>query len=299
MLNAFLNNNIHVDEICIFYSRYDTVSLQHKELKTITRPYLKKLKLLHENIIFREIDYADYFFKWYEKIKAYKFYNEPIYLYGSMLSPNRLVLDLLFQEIDDWKNLLRNKKKIAWLHGIDKPMLRYFYNQWIFNFHDAQMTCATTPLRQLIDDGTIGTNEFFYNSPQNECAKILIKQCHLLKNLYYKQSQEDFSKIEGANTFKEGYGWTINRMSLPFINAIYPKIFKQERKYFTEKNTSSLYWGGRDHWYYNTDYPGSQEHWKMYNSTLKEDKKHWKKWYNDNKTIDNGIKNCISKNYFI
>jgi hypothetical protein len=152
-------------------------------------------------------------------------------------------------------------------------------------------------MRQMIDDGNIGTYEFFYWSPQQECAKIIIKQCHLLKKVYDKQAKKDFSKIENFKPFKEGYGWEIDKMSLPFVKTLYPKNFQVEEDFYIKGDLFIL--GNRDQWFFNSAYPGSQIHWQIYQSILKEDKKHYRQWYNDNTSINSGFRNAISREYVI
>ena len=45
MLYAFLENDIPIDEVCVYYSKYDTISNQFKELSSLTWDKLKWLKL--------------------------------------------------------------------------------------------------------------------------------------------------------------------------------------------------------------------------------------------------------------
>lgn len=298
MLNAFLDNNLHVDEICIFYSGLDIVSNQYKELKTITWNKFKKLKEKYSKIVFREIDYADYFFTWHKQIESLNLGKDILYMFGAALSINHLVTDLLFKHVNDWKRLLNLGKKVAWVQGVDKPQLRYHNNQWIFNFHDGLTQVNISPMRQMIDDGKIGTYEFFYWGVSVEAANILIKQCHLLKKFYNNQAQKDFSKIEGSKSYKEGYGWEIDKMSLPYVKTIYPRNFINGEEYFVEKNAFHI-WGNRDQWFFNSAYPGSSLHWEMYQSLFKKNKIHYCGWYNDEKTVDSGFKNAMSNDYII
>ena len=69
-------------------------------------------------------------------------------------------------------------------------------------------------------------------------------------------------------------------------------------KFFLAKNPFHV-WGNRDQWYFNSDHPGSKEHWALYRSTFDDSKQHWKPWYNDRNTIDSGFINSMSKNYYI
>ena len=168
----------------------------------------------------------------------------------------------------------------------------------MFNFHDGLTQVNISPMRQMIDDGKIGTYEFFYWGVSHESANILIKQCHLLKKFYNTQAQEDFSKIEGAKPYKQGYGWEIDKMSLPYVKTIYPRNFIGCEEYFVEKNTFHI-WGNRDQWFFNSAHPGSDVHWRMYQSLFKEDKSHYRDWYNDGMNITSGFRNAMSCDYII
>jgi hypothetical protein len=298
ILDAFLKNNIPLDEICIFYSDKDGVSNQYKELSTITHLKIKWLKSNFPKLKIRKLNYAEYFLKWNHIIKNTMPEANLLDMFGSLLTINRLILSMAHVLIDDWKKILKKGKKLAWISGIDKPMIRYIDKKWIFNFHDACIHCMIPPFRQIIDDGTIGAYEFFYWAPTDECAKIIIKQCHLLKNAYNTQAILDFSKIPGAKIFKPGYGWEIDRLSNGFTSTIYPREKFSKEIYYNEKN-SQFVWGDRDQWFFNSNHEGSQVHWDLYLGTKSKLYDHFHAWYNDGASIDRGFKNSISLNYVI
>jgi hypothetical protein len=298
MLYAFLDNGIYPDEICVFYSRHDTVSNQYLELRDHTWKKLAEIAKKYPQIKIRKVDYSDYFFNWSSRVKEVNPDQDLIYNFGTILSLNHMMMDLSHRYIDDWKHILDNGQKMAWIHGAEKPSLRYLDDKWIFNFHDGLIRANITPLRQKIDNGKIGVYEFFYWAPTETCAKIMIKQCHLLKQLYDPQAQKDFSQIPGARPCAEGYGHSVDTMSLPFTRTIYPRNFAGNEQFFTIKNSSHV-WGNRDQWYFNSDHPGSQEHWAMYRSTFSEKYQHWRQWYHDGNSIASGIKNAMSRDYII
>jgi hypothetical protein len=219
-------------------------------------------------------------------------------MFGSMLTVNRIILSMAHTFIDDWQKILKRGKKLAWISGIDKPMIRYINKKWIFNFHDALVHAMIPPFRQIIDDGTIGTYELFYWSPVDECAKILIKQCHLLKNAFGRQADLDFSKIPEAKHFKPTYGWELDRMSEKFTKTIYPRE-KQIKEFFYHDKNSAHIWGNRDQWFFNSNHAGSLTHWDMYLATKSKLYSHFHTWYNNGMSIDGGFKNSISLDYVI
>jgi hypothetical protein len=295
MLRAFLDNNIHLDEICVFYSKFDNISLQHKELSLQTWPKLNDLKKQYPKLKIRKFEYGEHILKWHDYIKELGYENNLPSMFGNSFSVNRLILDLAYRYIDDWKKLLNQGKKIAWLLGSDKPMLRYHNKQWIFNFHDLTQMLIT-PMRQLLDDGNIGTYELFYWTPSKECVDILIKQCHLLKKNYKEQAEKDFSKIIGAKKFVPGYGWELDKNGDEFNKIIYPRNFKFTEKFIKIKSTFYI-WGYRDEWFYNSHYEGAKIHRDMIDSIC--NKSHYRSWYNDKTTINYGFRNAMSRDYVI
>ena len=295
-LYAFLDNGIPLDEVCVYYSRHDTVSNQYKELNTLTWNKVKWLKDKYPHQKFRIIDYADMYKNWSDIIASYGYKDDLFDVFGSMLSVNRIIADEFYQTVPDWNQLIANGKKFAWVFGADKPMVRYLDGAWIFNFHDAFVQCRMTPLRQLYDDGTRGSYEYFYWSPTEACQKIIRKQCHLLAHAYNEQAKIDFSKIPGAKKFNPGYGWEIDTMSKQFVSTIYPRLFDFGETYYVEKHHQYIF-GNRDQWFFDSNHDGARKHQDMYQSLNSTLYSHYHSWMNDGTRIENGLKNCISQNY--
>jgi len=298
VLYAFLDNNIPIDEIVVYYSRHDTESNQYKELTQLTWNKIKTLKKQYPHLKIRTIDYADFFMNWTKIIEKYGYKDDMFGMFGSILSINRLVADEFYETIPEWNKMIKSGKRFAWLFGADKPMLRYIDDKWIFNFHDGFVHCRMTPLRQLYDDGTRGTYEYFYWSPTDACQKIIRKQCHLLKNKYNEQAKIDFSKIPGAKKFIPGYGWEVDTMSRTFVETIYPRDFKFNETYFLEKNPQFIF-GNRDQWFFNSNHDQAKVHYDMYSSLNSNLYSHYRLWMNDSSSIESGLKNCISQDYII
>jgi len=300
VLYAFLDNGIPIDEVVTYYSKYDdnNESFQSRELSQFTWHKIKKLKQLYPDLNIRILDYGDYFFQWENIIKKYGYQDDQFAMFGSMLSINRLIQDEFYELIPDWNKLISSGKKFAWIFGADKPMLRYIDGRWIFNFHDGFIHCRQTPMRQLYDDGTRGTYEYFYWSPTDACQKVIRKQCHLLVNHYNEQAKIDFSQIPGHKPFKPGYGWEMNTMTPSFVETIYPRLFRYDEKYYTEK-TSKFIFGGRDQWFFNSNHDSAIAHKKMWEGLNSVYHSHYNWLKNDGVNIENGLKNCISNDYVI
>jgi len=305
MLRAFLDNGIYPDEICVFFSRYDTTGHQYHELKDFTWKKLAQIEQQYPQIKIRRFDYGDIICNWPKIIRDLNLNLEPIYLFGPRLSVNRLALDVMYEYIDDWQKVLKKEKTLCTLHGVDSVMPRHVYkeNMWIHNFFDSYAQGHMTPIRQILHKNNRDTLEFFYWAPTETCAKILIKQAHLAKKFFIEKVNGVVEKLYGMKEFtilnKKQPGQISFRVwdYEPFKKLIYPKIFINDEKYYNKKEIST-FWGNRDLWYYDSDLPGSEEHRMMYKSLFNDEKKHWKNWFQD-ENIFNGPIKIKSKDYKI
>lgn len=298
ILYSFLDNNIPLDEILIYYSRHDGVSHQYQELSGLTRKKTEQLQKLYPKIKIRYLDYADFFISWDKNIANYGYGKDLVDVFGSSMTINRFAVDLAHTMVPEWENIIESGKKLAFVIGVDKPVLRYFNGQWIFNFQDGIVQSNITPLRQMIDDGSLGRYEFFYWDPCHECAQILIKQSHLVKQKYDFQARLDFSTIPGHKPFRAGYGWEIDKMDYEFTRTIYPRLFGHGEGFYIYKNSRFVF-GNRDQWFFQGNHDLSRKHREMYQSLGGELYSHRRSWYSNNKDIMDGIVNCISPDYII
>ena len=308
MLRAFLDNGIYPDEICYFYSRHDTDSHQYYERINFTEKKLERLKQQYPKLKIRKLDYADIVCNWPNTIADQNLNMDPIYLQGPRLNVSRLALDVMYEYIDDWKQLLKDNKTLCTLHGVDHVQLRCAYDpntkaiSMFHNFNDLSVIGHLTPVRQMTNKPNRDTLEFFYWAPTNTCAKILIKQCQLAKNYFTKLTNGKWETLlmrSDLGRFDRGrveFHFKCNSYT-PFKQLLYPNIFKDGETFFNEKAPIG-FWGERDTWFFNTDLPGSKEHWAMYQSLYKEDKEHWKPFFIDNDFFK-GPRPILSREYIL
>jgi len=294
MLHAFLDNGMYPDEILTFYSRHDTVSHQYHELKNFTWKKLEQIEKQYPKIKIRRIDYADIICNWSKIIAEANLNLDPIYLFGPRMSINRLALDVLYEYIDDWKQILKDKKTLCTLQGVDSVQPSHIYkeNKWIHNFFDVHVCGHMTPMRQMTNKSNRDTLEYFYWAPTDASAKILIKQGHLAKKFFVDKKFFINKKINGIVKNFNVFGYE------PFKKLIYPRIFEGDEKFYNKKELST-FWGNRDQWFFNSNLPGSKEHWEtIYLSLFKEERSHWKNWFYNN-DVNQGFKKIKSKDYII
>ena len=304
MLHAFLDNGIYPDELMVYYSRHDTVSHQYKELKGFTWNKIESLKKKYPKLKIRTFDYSDLICDWSKLIANHNLNIDPLYLFGTRVSVNRLILDTLCEQIDDWKKILKDGKTLCSLHGFDIPRLKYNFkkNYLMHTFLADDVGGLVTPFRQMINIRNRDTLELFYWAPTEICTKIMIKQCHLSNNFFKKITKSCWEKIitmpELGYLDREEKEFCFSlHTHTPYRQVLYPRIFEIDEKFYNNKEKFTL-WGNRDHWFFNSNYPGSSEHWAMYRSMFKDDKKHWREFFVDN-DISKGLKKIKSKDHII
>jgi hypothetical protein len=296
LLYAFLDNNIPIDELCVFYSSLDNISNQHEEITFFTIKKIEILKQKYPGLRVRMLDYSQDILSWDTILQQANYGNDLRDMLGCIMSVNRLILNNTHRTVNDWKQLIDSGKKLAWVQGYDKPRVRYLDGQWIFNFYDHVTQGIMTPYSQYTYDGGAGAQEPFYWGPTHICAQILIKQCQLIKKRYGAQAAKDFSTIPGAKSFKPGYGWEIDTMHREFIRTIYPRLDLDNEMFYTKK-TSNCMLGNRDEWFYRSNHEKTKLHREIFLSTQSSLYNYLKPWYNDSNDIYSGFKNCISNNY--
>jgi hypothetical protein len=143
-----------------------------------------------------------------------------------------------------------------------------------------------SPIRQMTNKTDRDTLEFFYWAPTETCAKIMIKQGHLAKKFYTDMVAGKIQRLinmkEVALAEKTNFPWMrfLTYSYEPFKKIIYPRLFEGDEQFYRPKEINL--WGNVDHWYYNSNFPNSQEHWKAIHLSLYEDKNsHWRRFFYD------------------
>ena len=308
MLYAFLENDVYPDEIVRLDSRYDTVSHRHLEGKWKTWKKLEELEKKYPQIKIRRIDNADMVCNWPKIIENANLDIDPIYVWGPRISVHRLVLDTLHEYIDDWKQILNEGKSLCTLHGVDPVQIRYDARhtpeQIIHNFNDIDIYGQMTPMRQMIHKDKRDVLENFFWGDTDVCAKMMIKQGHLIKKYLLEVTDGTLRKLmimrDLVHLDKKSHFARLRSSDFKaevIKKIIYPNIFLNDEKFYTAHELPI--WGNNDQWYFNSNFPNSQKHWEtIYLSLSREDRKHWRRFFIDEK-IEQGHHKILTKNYLI
>jgi hypothetical protein len=311
MLYAFLDNGIYPDEICRIDSKYDTVSHRYLEGKWKTWKQLDDLEKRYPQIKIRRFDNSDLVLNWPKIIedanKQLDLNWDPIYYWGPRTSIHRLTNDVMYKHISDWQQLLKDKKTIGYVEGVDHVTLRCNFNTYpnslIHNFTDIDVLGRMTPMRQMLNEKERDVLEFFYMGPTETCAKILIKQCHITKNFFKKTLNSSSIErigflntplLEGGPTVTATDLFYIDNDSIPYrtyrteLIQLFSKKDDKKNKIkllFKRVGESTLYFKKlifpniflKNEPYYlmkDSDLLGNVDQW-YYNSEYPNSKKHW------------------------
>jgi hypothetical protein len=293
MLESFVNNGLHVDEVAS-YINYDATGDKDNYLNAeIFRVSINKIDQLKEKypwLKYRLIDLTDLTLDLFGQSET-KF--NWIYDMNMFFNPNAAARDQLALKVKEWADIIHAGKKfcIVWAH--DKPRIHHENNRWTFKFIDL---IDNGPTVKSISGQNPYTDELFYWSP--DLPKIVIKQCHLIKNYlsndlvttlpFVSQEKSDlaYRTINGVKHWLNNHG---------IHSLIYPNW---DINTFSNGKPNSIIFSDRDIWFYNIE---NENHIKK-NWAVGLDKL-WKilpdYWKNTPDDLNNGLKACWSKEYYL
>jgi hypothetical protein len=194
IVQSFIDANVYPDELFTFYQEDDISSEQYFEIKNYTFPRMELIAKKYPQIKLRRFESKDFYSQGIHDVDNPLNNKDFIYLYNSIMGPNKILQDHLPKLIPSWKKLIESGKKVALVYGIDKPRVRY-NNKWIFSFQDNAFSELSPQYQKT---GGIGEyREFFYWSPN--APLIPLKQAHLVKNYCSKINWTKDKNI--ANSF--------------------------------------------------------------------------------------------------
>jgi len=183
VLRTFLDNNIHLDEICTFNNSKANDRNSNKfnqEVFNAAIPYIKTLDLTRLRTKFRLFDISDLVINMY----ADEFHFEHHHLYNQGPGgqwPSAVRSHILKANIQDHMTMTEQGKTVCYIWGFDKPVMGVENNKYCIRFVD---NAIDLNMRQFINRKTLADKfNNFHDEPffiSRECPKITIKQGHLL-----------------------------------------------------------------------------------------------------------------------
>lgn len=210
VLNTFLKNDIKIDEIAhCWYLEGDKTyySYYNEEIYRVAIPTTQKILETHPHIKHRVIDQSALAINSFLQ-KSNKF--DWIYYANGFFSANNLSRGYLREDVDDYKKMLDQGKKVAFVWGTDKPKLNIKNGKYSFMFVDQLIEGVVNPYVQNESLARGYYDDLFYWTP--ESAKILIKQAHIMKRFLDNAPLNspwlmDFDKTLTNGPSKKGKKW--------------------------------------------------------------------------------------------
>lgn len=241
ILQTCIDNNIFIDEIVIAgaFSKDREFGSDENHNGEVYYNVYPKLKELSPRTKINVIDYTIHFNE-LELVRANDI--ELISNLNTHHSPH----NYFWSEIN--KFILSPKEKTAIIFGCDKPSIRFANNKFVNYFVDVSHATYGYHNRKMneLEFGTHNVN--FYSHP--DAAKITVKQCHLIKNVYetLKSHPNPTTLYDQLNTMHvEQYQNFIPKIIYPNINLNFrsPKsknlLLSLRDNYILKDTSSSLH----------------------------------------------------------
>lgn len=191
MLNAFVKNNLFIDEIAQYHSmegaQGDKKTLMNQEVFETSAPITTNLienNPTYKNTVHRLVDISQIIAQ-VNIIDSNKW--DYFYKVNGYFSPGALSRSYIREVLPDYKQLIESGKKVLFLWGFEKPFVSQYNGDWVFSFRDGFDGCVSARSQTL--NRSWEHDEFFYWSP--DLPELVCKQAHVIKRYLEKLSDND------------------------------------------------------------------------------------------------------------
>jgi len=302
ILESFLNNSIHLDEICTFTNSKveNKTGKFNQEVFNSAIPFVSSLDLDRLKTKFRLFDVSDLIINQYQD----EFHFEHHHLYNQGPGNNwssAVRSHVLKSKIQDHLKLTEQGKTVCYIWGFDKPTLTFENNKYFVRFADNSIDLN---MRQYINRKTL-ISKFanFYDEPFYICKefpKISIKQGHLLFNLIKTIKTTDpilksQDEIPTTGPFIVHHRAEYFRFLPKKIvdGTIYPRASLSQ--FGDDKTKGSIILTAKDDWFNRSNHDNQHRWFQNLDTLIKQNQGLYK--FKNNKVI--GINYILSKPYYI
>jgi len=290
MLNSFLRNNIHVDEIANFWAKdgdKDYFTHFNAEIYQVAIPNTLEILKSNSDINHRVIDLTQLIADLYDDPNR-KF--DFLYDMNSMFSPNNYSRSFLRERIKDYRDIIASGKKLCFVYGSEKPRTFLQDGRYCVKFLDIVDNTVSARTQSLNRDWEY--DELFYWSP--DLPQLVIKQAHsVMKYLKtVKPNSIDFSKDAKFGSF----GCVVLNGSTYYLtnHGLHRIIYGIQNTYTVKP--SSTFFSERDAWFLkNPAHLTSSKNYVQGITKLETLLPSY--WING--IFSKGIKGCVSKPYWL
>ena len=298
VLNSFVNNNIKLDEVAsqVNYeatgSRFDWLN---GEIYNVAVPKVNQARQKQPWLQHTIVDIAKQTFDHFNQ-KETKF--DWIYHMNWHFNPNNASKKDIKLREPHWRDMIAAGKRVAFIHGMDKPYVIQVKNRYYFRFKNMVDTAVSGYTQMLNRPWEF--DELFYWSP--DLPKLIIKQAHVVKR-YLKNLTPGDQYLAQTNAKKGGgqntCSGTVNGQTYyvtpdGISRLIYPGWYPVPYQF----KAPNLLFTPRDEWFFRLpDSDPAKYSWQTGIQHL------WQTtpdlWKNDPNNIRSGFKDMYSKPYDI
>jgi len=244
MLNAFIENDIKIDEIAHFVSYAadkDKHSVINEEIFYTAIPKTQQLLEKYSDIKQRVVDIANIITDIYLRPDVKYDY---IYNIKGIMSANSLARSYIREYVDDYKAIIDSGKRMCFLWGAEKPRIKMFNGKWHTCFIDV-FSETNLRLQSMAEHGYF--DEWFYWGP--DTAPIVAKQSHVLMKILNQENANSpwFSDVSGAHLPQHPASNKFLRNDI-YHTMIYPGWDPQT---IVAPKPKNLLLSERDNWFWN------------------------------------------------
>jgi hypothetical protein len=292
VLESFLTNDIHIDEIASFQNYSvtgDHESFLSAEVTRVARPKIELLKEKYPWLKHRILDLGPMEIEYFSSAQGRNW----LYEINSILCPSGVARESLGLKVKEWRDIIDSGKKFCILYGSDKPRVTHKNGRYVFNFVDSiDNTCT---VKSMAGQQPY-TDELFFWSP--DLPEICIKQAHMVKTYLSQPNIETAAfitpeKTSVACTVKNGKTHWLTVHGVHRI--VYPNW---DITTFSVGKANDVMLTPRDEWLFNlSDTHTVKQSWEIGRKKLLQTLPDY--WKNDLSNWAKGVKGCISKDYYL
>jgi hypothetical protein len=268
VLTSFLENNIHLDEICTFNNEVEhRTDLFNQEVFKAAIPFVNTLNLGGLRTKFRLLDISRLVIDQFSD--EFNFEHMHLYNQGNANNWNNATRShILKSKIQDHMTLTEQGKSVCYIWGFDKPFMRWEDNRYYIHFVDNSIDLNMRQYinrKQLVDKFSNFYDEPFFTC--RESPKIAIKQGHLLFNLIKTIDSTDarlqsFDQVPTTGPFvmhhrSEYFRFLPKKM---VDGAIYPRA--NLLQFGDDKVRGSILLTSKDNWFNHSNHE-NQHKWQQ------------------------------------
>lgn len=259
ILDAFVNNNIPLDEIAS-YTNYDatkkTDDWLNAEIYNLTVPAVKHIQetvqpwVKHTIVDISQLA-VDFF-----KNRVNKF--DWIYHTNFYLGPNNIARTFIAESQPSWQKLIDQGKRVAFVWGVEKPKIAGVNGNYYTMFTDT--VDHAVPVAQQLN-GTNGIfHELFYWSP--DCKDLLAKQAHVIKK-FFKSAAASSPYLTDQILTRSSVAVVEGKIKYLTPDGVNRLIYPTWKPVPFQAKPASLIFTDRDTWFFNMpDTDAAKLHWK-------------------------------------